>query len=159
MSWFRVSFERAGDLYRYLFADWLHVDFIIRTVILLLMVWLVIYVASLLFKYVLGPLMVLIYVNVLKRAWNFFFTETIHEWIYINYYSKGDSQFTNWYYRLADRVKRNRAALSSGGYAGILKRGRVRRLGNYMMVAVGIICTLWILAFALNQEYVSPVWA
>ena len=159
MSWFRLSFERAGDLYRHLFADWLHVDFFIRTAILLLISWLVIFVSALLFKYVLGPLLVLLYVNLFKRAWNFLYTETVYEWIYINYYSIGDSRFQNWYYRLSDRVKRNRAALSQGGYVGILKRGRVRKVGNYMMVAVGIICTLWILAFALNQEYVTPVWA
>jgi len=158
MTWFRSSFEWAGDLYARWFADWLHVDFLIRTAILLLMMWLVIFVAALIFKYLLGPLVVMVYVNIIKRAWNFFFIETGQEWIYINYYSKGDPKFSNMYMRLCDKAKHNRAALSAAGYSSILRRGRVRKLGNSMMIAVGIIVTLWVGAFGLNQEYVMPAW-
>jgi len=158
MTWFRSSFEWAGDLYVRLFADWLHVDFLIRTAILLLMLWLIIYVASLIFKYILGPILVLLYVNVIKRAWNFLVIETLHEWIYINYYSKGDTRFRDLYMRLCDRVKHNRAMLDSTGYRAILKNGRVRRLGNGMMIAAAVIATLWVGAFGLNQEYARPAW-
>ena len=158
MTWFRSSFEWAGDLYTRWFADWLHVDFLIRTAILLFMLWLIIYVVSLIFKFVLGPLAVLLYVNVLKRSWNFLVTETLHEWIYINYYSKGDTRHIDLYMRLCDRVKRNRATLTSTGYGAILEGGRVRRLGNGLMVAAAVIVTLWVGAFGLNQEYAMPAW-
>jgi len=158
MTWFQTSFEWAGRIYTNLFSDWLHINYLIRTAILLAMLWLIIYVASLLFKYVLGPILVLFFVNVLLRIWNFFVTESLHEWIYINYYSNGDSRHAKWYMRLSDRVKRNRAALSYTRYKGILKRGRVRRLGNLLMVSALIIITLWVVAFGLNQEYARPAW-
>jgi len=124
-----------------------------------MMCWLIIFVAVLIFKYVLGPLMVLIYVNILKRAWNFFFTETVHEWIYINYHSKGDPKFSNLYMRLCDKVKHNRAVLSYTRYKNIMRQGRVRKVGNHLMIYTGIIATLWIGAFGLNQEYAMPAWA
>jgi len=159
MTWFRSSFEWAGDLYAAWFADWLHVSFLIRTVILLMMLWLMIFVTAQAFKFAIGPFIVLFYVNVIKRAWNFLVTETLHEWIYIKYYSNGDSKFSDWYLRLCDRVKRNRAILSDTTFKGIMKRGKVRRLGNYMMLSAGIIMTLWVGAFGLSQEYAMPAWA
>jgi len=159
MTWFRASFEWAGDLYATLFADWLHVGFLIRTVIILLMLLIVIFVAAQLFKFVFGPLIVLVYVNVVKRAWNFLVTETLHEWIYINYYSNGDTKHAEWYMRLCDRVKRNRAVLSDTGFKSILGRGRVRKLGNYLMISAAIVAALWVGAFGLSQEYAMPAWA
>jgi len=159
MTWFRTSFELAGRVYNRLFVDWLHVNFIIRTIILLMMLWIIIFVGALVFKYVLGPLAVLFYINVIKRAWNFLITETLYEWLYIRYYSKGNSRFNNWYLRLSDRVKHNRAVLSYTRYRGILHRGRVRKLGNYMMITAFILAAMWVVAFGLNQEYAAPVWA
>jgi len=120
------------------------------------MVCLIIYIAALVFKYALGPLAVLIYINVLKRAWNYLVTETLQEWIYIRYYSKGDSKFANLYLRLCDKVKHNRAVLSGGKNKGVLPSVRVRKLGNRMMVATMIIATMWVMAFGLNQEYAMP---
>jgi len=159
MTGFRTSFELAGRVYNRLFADWLHINFIIRTIILLMMLWIVIFIGALIFKYVIGPLAVLFYVNVIKRAWNFLITETIHEWLYIRYYSKGDSKFSNWYLRLSDRVKHNRAVLSYTRYRGILHRGRVRVLGNRIMITAAILAAMWVVAFGLNQEYAAPAWA
>ncbi|MCL2571328.1 MAG: SH3 domain-containing protein [Defluviitaleaceae bacterium] len=159
MTWLRSSFEWAGDLYTTWFADWLHVDFVIRTVILLLMLWLIIFVLAQLFKFIIGPFVMIIYVNIFKRAWNYLVTETMQEWLYINYYSVGDTKFINTYMRLCDRVKRNRAILASTRYSSIMRRGRVRRLGNYLMITTAIIVALWVGAFGLNQEYAMPAWA
>ena len=159
MTWIRSSFQWAEGLYSRLFADWLHINFVIRTVLLLLMLWLIIYVAALIFKYLAGPFVVLVYINIFKRAWNFLITETIQEWIYIHYYSKGDMKYSSLYLRLTDRVKHNRTVLSYNKYKGILHQGRVRRLGNQMMITAGIIVTLWVAAFGLNQEYAMPAWA
>ena len=159
MTWFQTSFQWAGELYSTWFAAWLHVDFLIRTAILLMMLWMIIYVAGMAFKYIIGPLAILFYVHVLKRGWNFFVTETIHEWIYINHYSQGSQQHASWYLRLCDRVKHNRTVIDYTRYRGILRRGRVRKLGNHMMIAAGIIVTLWVGAFGLNQEYAVPAWA
>jgi len=122
------------------------------------MLWLVIFVVAQIFKFILGPLAVLFYVNVIKRAWNFFFTETLHEWVYINYYSKGDAKYSNLYMKLCDKVKHNRTTLSRTGYKNILSQGKVRRLGNYLMLTAGIIVALWVGAFGLNQEYAMPAW-
>ena len=158
MSWLRQSFEWMSQRYTAWFADWLHVNFVIRTVILVLMAWLIIFVAALLFKYVLGPVAVLVYVNIFKRAWNFFVIETLQEWIYIRYKSRGSQQFSGLYYRLCDKIKRNRNTLSYAGYTGILERGRVRKVGNHLMVYSAVIAALWIGAFGLNQEYVRPAW-
>jgi len=158
MTWFRASFEWARDLYAAWFADWLHVSFLIRTIILLLMLWLIIFVGAQVFKFFLGPLIVLIYVNVFKRIWNFLVTETLHEWIYINYYSKGDSKHSDRYMRLCDKVKRNRAILSDTSFKGIIVRGNVRKLGNYMMLSAALIVALWVGAFGLSQEYAMPAW-
>jgi len=153
-----MSFQWMQERYSIWFADWLHVNFIVRTVILLLMVWLIIFVVGLLFKYVLGPLVVLFYVNIIKRAWNFFVTETAQEWIYINYSSKGDPKYAGTYHKLCDKVKKNHVALADSGYMNIHKRGHVRKVGNHLMVYAAIIAALWIGAFGINQEYVTPVW-
>jgi len=120
------------------------------------MLWLIIYVAVQIFKYAVGPLIVLIYINVFKRAWNFFITETIQEWIYIHHYSKGSPRFSSLYMRLTDKARHNRAILSK--HKGRMDHGRVRRLGNWMMITSGIIATLWVAAFGLNQEYTAPAW-
>jgi len=159
MTWFRNSFKWAGELYASWFADWLHVNFVARTIILLLMLFLIIFVIAQIFKFILGPLVVFVYVNVFKRAWNFLFVESIQEWIYINYYSKGDLKFSAWYMRLCDRAKANRTILSDTTLAGIYRKGKIRRLGNYLMLTAGVIAALWVVAFGLSQEYAMPAWA
>ncbi|MCL1787143.1 MAG: SH3 domain-containing protein [Defluviitaleaceae bacterium] len=55
MEIFNTIFERFGAMYIRLFSDWLHINFLIRTVLLLLMVWLVIYVAAQIFQYIIAP--------------------------------------------------------------------------------------------------------
>ena len=159
MTWFRESFGWAGDLYSRWFAHWLHINFVIRTILLLAMLWLIIYVAALIFKYALGPLAVMVYIHVLKRAWNYLVIESLQEWIYIHYYSKDDPLYSNLYLRLCDKAKHNRAVLSHNKFKGVLHRGRVRKLGNQLMISALIIVTLWVVAFGLNQEYALPAWA
>lgn len=159
MTWIQTSFERAEGLYARLFADWLHINFIMRTVLLLLMLWLIIFVATVIFKYVLGPLLMLIYVNVLLRAWNFLVVETMQEWIYIRHYSKGSPRFSGLYMRLTDRAKHNRAVLLGDEDAKIIRCKRMRKLGNQMMITAGIIVAMWVVAFGINQEYTAPAWA
>ena len=158
MYWIQLTFQRMEGLYSRLFADWLHINFIVRTVLLLLMLWLIIYVAALIFKYAVGPFVVFVYINVLLRAWNFLVTETIQEWIYIHHYSKGSQKHSALYLRLTDRVKRNREILSNNEKKSA-RRGRIRTLGNQMMITAGVIVALWVVAFGINQEYVAPAWA
>jgi len=157
MNWIQTTFQRMEGVYSRLFADWLHINFVVRTVLLLLMLWLIIYVAALAFKYIVGPLAVYVYINALLRAWNFLVTETIQEWIYIHHYSKGSQKYSGLYLRLTDKAKRNRAVLSNNDRG--TRRGRIRTLGNQMMVAAGIIVALWVVAFGINQEYTAPAWA
>jgi len=159
MTWFQDSFGWAGDLYARWFANWLHINFLIRTILLLLMMGLVIYVAGLIFKYIIGPLAVLFYINIIKRAWNYFVIETLLEWIYIRYYSEGSLRFANLYLRLCDKAKHNRAVLSYNKYKGVLHRGRVRKFGNSLMISAAIVATLWVVAFGIDQEYAMPAWA
>ena len=159
MTWIQTSFQRADSLYSRLFADWLHINFIARTVLLLLMLWLIIFIGALIFKYVIGPVWMLFYVNVLLRAWNFLIIETIQEWIYIHHYSKGSTRFSGLYMRLTDRVKHNRARLSSSEENTAHRRQRARRLGNQMMITAGIIVAMWVVAFGINREYAAPAWA
>ena len=159
MAWLQESFGWAWDLYSRWFANWLHINFVIRTILLLLMLWLIIYVSSILFKYVLGPLVVWFYVNILKRAWNYLVIETLQEWIYIRYYSKDDPQYANLYLRLCDKVKHNRAALAQSKQTGIPHSDRIKKLGNRMMISALIIVTMWVVAFGLNQEYALPALA
>jgi len=159
MAWFQSSFQRAEGLYSRLFADWLHINFIVRTVLLLLMLWLIVYVVALVFKYIVGPFIAFVYVNILLRAWNFLVVETMQEWIYINHYSQGSPRFSGMYLRLTDRVKQNRAILSNDKDKKELRRVRIRRLGNQMMIVAGVIIAFWVVAFGINQEYTAPAWA
>jgi len=129
-----------------------------RTVLLVLVLWLIIYVATIMFKYVVGPLVTFVFINILLRGWNFFVLETIQEWIYIRHYSRGSTKFSGLYLRLTDRVKHNRARLSYNDDNKIIRRERIRRLGNQMMIAAGLIVALWVAAFGINQEYTTPAW-
>ena len=159
MTIIHLTFDRAGELYGRLFADWLHVHFLIRTVLLLFAIWLVIYVAAQLFQYGVGPLLLLFFYHVILRAWNFLVIETLQEWIYIHYYSQDRPNFNTLYLRLCDKVKRNRQILKYTKYTGILRRGKVRRFSMQMMLVCGTMATLWIGAFGLHQEYAAPAMA
>jgi len=57
----------SGELYNRWFSDWLHINFIIRTVLLLLMLWLIIYVFALLFRYVIMPVVLMCYYKAVKK--------------------------------------------------------------------------------------------
>ncbi|MCL2379037.1 MAG: SH3 domain-containing protein [Defluviitaleaceae bacterium] len=158
MNWIQSSFGRAEGLYGRLFADWLHINFVVRTVLLLLMIWLMIFIGALIFKYAVGPLLLLAYINVILRAWNFLVVETVQEWIYIHHYSKGSPRFSSLYMQLTDRAKRNRKILSNNEQKAPLRQRRIRRLGNQMMITAGVIVAMWVVAFGINQEYTAPAW-
>ena len=158
MRWIQASFNRMEGIYARLFADWLHISFIMRTVMLILMLWIIIIIGALAFKYVIGPLLMRFYINVMLRAWNFIVVETVQEWIYIHHYSKGSPRFSGLYMRLTDSAKHNRALLAGGEENAVLQRKRVRRFGNQMMVAACVIVAMWVVAFGINQEYTAPVW-
>ena len=67
MTIIRTTFEISGTLYNRLFSDWLHINFLIRTVLLLLMVWLMIYVFALLLRYVIMPVVLMCYYKAVKK--------------------------------------------------------------------------------------------
>ena len=156
MNMLRTTFDNAGELYSRVFADWLHIHFIIRTVLLLLAMWLLVYLVAQLFQYVIAPFSILFYCHVILRAWNYLFVESFQEWIYIRYYSKDKPNFDGLYLRLCDKAKRNRQILAYTRYAGILRRGRVRRATFQAMAICGVAVTLWVGAFGLHHEYVTP---
>lgn len=158
MSWFQSSFQRAEGLYSRLFGNWLHINFIVRTVLLVLMLWIIIYVATLAFKHIVGPFLAWIYINFLLRAWNFLVTETVQEWIYIHHYSKGSPRFSAMYLRLTDKIKHNHMVLSGDEENKALRRKRIRRFGNQAMIAAAVIAAMWVTAFGINQEYTAPAW-
>ena len=56
-----ATFEWFAGLYVRLFGHWLHIHFLIRTVLLLLVLWLIIYVAAQLFQYVIAPVVLILH--------------------------------------------------------------------------------------------------
>lgn len=156
MNIMRTTFDQAGELYANLFADWLHIHFVIRTMLLLLAVWLIIFLAAQAFQYIVGPLLLLFYTHAILRAWNFLAIETVQEWLYIHYYSQYKPNFENLYLRLCDKAKKNRQILNYTKYTGILRRGKVRRVSLIAMVTSGVAATLWIGAFGIHLEYAAP---
>ena len=155
MSIIRATFDRAGELYSDLFADWLHVHFLIRTVLILFILWLMIYLLAQIVKYVVAPAILLFYYHVVFRAFNFLFIETLHEWLYIRYHSKDRPDFSTSYLKLCDRVKQNRMVLEHTKYKGMMIKSR--RFANQLLVICAVVVTLWASAFGLHQEYVVPV--
>jgi len=152
-------FDRAGELYAHHFADWLHIHFVIRTAILLLILWGALFIVAMFLMYVLGPALVLLYRHILFRWYNYWFVETPHEFLYIRYYSKDRPNFRAWFLRLSDKVKRNRMILAHTRYRGILYRGTVKRFTWVLIATVGFAATLWLTAFGLHQEYYMPAMA
>ena len=157
MNLLQSIFNRAGDLYAQYFAEWLHIHFVIRTAILLLILWGALFVVAMLLMYVFGPIVVLFYRHIIFRWYNYWFVETPHEWLYIRYYAKDKPNFRAWYLRLSDKVKRNRMILAHTRYKGILYRGAVKRFTWVLIATVGFATTLWLTAFGLHQEYYVPV--
>ena len=157
MNIIRTTFDWAGTLYSEWFADWLHVHFLIRTVLLLLAVWLIIFLSAQLLHYVIIPLALMAYYHGIFRAWNFLFVETPQEWLYLRYHSKDDHKHASLYSRLCDTVKKNRMILSHTKYNGMIYRARKPATG--LMVICLVTSTLWLSAFGLHQEYATPVLA
>jgi len=157
MNVIRSTFDWAGDLYSSWFADWLHVHFIIRTVIILLILWLIIFLAAQLFQYVVGPVLLMFYYHIFFRAYNFLFVETPHEWIYIRYHSQDKPNFAATYLRLCDKVRKNRAILAHTRYSGMIRKAK--KFAMNLMVICFVASTLWVSAFGLHHEYAAPALA
>ncbi|MCL2456276.1 MAG: SH3 domain-containing protein [Defluviitaleaceae bacterium] len=139
-------------MYANLFADWLHIHFIIRTVIILFVLWMIIFLFAQLIQYIFAPMALLFFYHVIFRAWNFLFVETPHEWLYIRYHEKAN--FPEIYLRLCDKVKQNRLILAHTKYKGVLFRSR--RFAMQFMIISAIAATLWASAFGLHHEYSAP---
>jgi len=156
MAFIRTSFDWAGNLYVSWFSEWFHVHFLIRTVIILLLLWLMIYIIVQLFHYVIAPIFLLFYYNVLFRFWNFLFVETPQEWIYIHYHSKDKPDFNDTYFRLCDKTRRNRLILSHSRYVDIISK--TRKVATRLLAMFCVIATLWAMSFGLHYEYAVPAW-
>ncbi|MCL2198675.1 MAG: SH3 domain-containing protein [Defluviitaleaceae bacterium] len=157
MALIQNTFDRAGEFYVDLFADWLHIHFLIRTVLILFVLWLLVYLVAQVVKYVIAPAFLLFFYHVIFRAYNFLFVETPHEWLYIRYHSKDRSDFSAAYLRLCDRVKRNRMILEHTKYKGVMIRSRI--FAQQFLVICAVTVTLWASAFGLHQEYALPAMA
>ncbi|MCL2386295.1 MAG: hypothetical protein FWC89_01980 [Defluviitaleaceae bacterium] len=151
------TFEWAGNLYARWFANWLHVHFLIRTVIILFALLLIIFLATQLFQYVIWPAVMLVAYHVFFRFWNFLFVETPQEWFYIRYHSRGNPTRDAIYLRLCDKAKRNRTILSNARFKNLITRSKP--LGTKLMVISAVAATLWVTAFGLHHEYAAPALA
>jgi len=156
MAFIRTSFDWAGDLYIRWFSEWFHIHFLIRTVIILLLLWLIIYIAIQFFHYIIAPIFLLFYYHVIFRLWNFLFVETPQEWIYIHYHSKDKPDFNDTYFRLCDKTRRNRLILSRSRYIDVVSR--TRKVATRLLAMSCVIATLWAMSFGLHHEYTIPVW-
>jgi len=151
MSVIRGTFDWAGELYNRWLGDFLQdVHFIIRIAILLLAAWLIIYVTAQLFRYIIVPLFLLFYYNVIFRAWNYITAETLEELLYVRYYSKDKPTFRNLYLRTYDRVTKNRTILDNLSYKGMVRRSKYVTLG--IMIVSIVVATVWIPSFGLYQR-------
>ncbi|MCL2372061.1 MAG: hypothetical protein FWC78_01485 [Defluviitaleaceae bacterium] len=148
------SFDRAGELYAELFSEFLHINFIVRTLLVVFILWLVVFVLGQVFKYVFAPLVIILYTKLALRAWNYLFVETLQEWLYIRYHSKDKP--SPLYLRLCDKIKVNRQKMAYTTYSGILHRGKVRRASRSLILICGITGTLWAGGFGMHQEYAAP---
>ena len=138
-----------------LFGDFLHMHFLIRTVFLLLMAWLVIVVSLKIFKFLIGPMLVLLFYHVFFRLFNYLVVETPAEWIYIRYYSKDLPTLEGAYLRLTVQAKKNRELLGELDYGmAIIKVRKTERRFSYFLLSLS---TLWLIAFGLYAEFFHPV--
>ena len=155
MQWINSSFEWMGNLYNSLFADWIQMHFIVRTVMILFVLWMIIFLLAILVRYVIAPVVMMVYFHVILRGWNYLFVETPLEWIYIRYYSKEKPNFHDLYLRLCDKSDRNRMRIEYAKYKGLIIRSR--KFVLHLMLACAIASTLWVSAFGLFHEYAAPV--
>lgn len=155
MTIIRATFERSNALYTHLFYDWLHINFIIRTLLFVLLLWLLVYIAAQVFRYIMGPLALMLYYHIILRFWNFLFVETPQEWIYVRYYSKELPKYQETYLRLCDKSDNNRQKIQFAKYKGMVLRTRKPTLR--LMIMCGVVATLWAASFGLHQQYYVPV--
>jgi len=155
MAAIRSTFNFAGSLYGEWFGEWLHIHFMIRTVLLLFIVWLLILIFAQLFQYIIGPFLFMFFYHVIFRAWNYLFVETTHEWLYIRYHSKDMPNFSGLYSRLCDRVKKNRKLITEARYDTVRHQARV--FATRFMIVCLAAATLWVSAFGLHYEYAPQI--
>ena len=155
MDYIILALETVRGLYVRLFGDFLHVHFLIRTVFLLLVVWIVIVVCLRIFKYFAGPMLVLMFYHVIFRLHNYLFVETPAEWIYIRYYSKDLPTLEGAYLRLTDKAKKNRELLDELDYG--LAIVKVRKTWQRLSYFLLLLSTLWVVAFGLYAEFFPPL--
>lgn len=154
MAWLTFVFDSLSDVYLRHFGDFLHVHYLVRTVFLMLVVWFAIIVVLKLFKFIVGPSLLLFVYHVVFRFYNYLFVETPAEWIYITYYSKDLPRFEKAYFRLTSKAKRNRVTLLELDYGmAIRKAGKTEKRVSYFLLTV---TTLWIMAFGLYFEFFPP---
>ena len=149
----RGLLESAAESYSVIFGDWLDIHYAARTLILILLACMIIYVCAQFIQYAALPLLILFFYHALYRAWNYCVTETFQEWIFIHYYSEDKPFLRNTYLRLCDRIKRNRLVLKHTRYSGIMYRGVVQKIAKRLMTVAMVISCLWILAFGLYNEF------
>jgi len=149
-NWMRVS----SDLYDSIFSEWLYIPFFVRTVILVLILCIIVYLFAQVCHYLLIPYGILFYYNVIFRAWNFLFTETFREFIYIFFYADGKPFLSKTYLRLCDKVKENRMRLAHTRYAGIIRSEKVKKAATHLMVIMLTVTILWTVALGLYNQFV-----
>ncbi|MDR1663599.1 MAG: hypothetical protein LBR83_01575, partial [Clostridiales bacterium] len=143
----------ASESYRSAFSEWLGIHFIVRTLVLLLLVWIALYIAAKVFHYIIAPLLILLFYHGLFRAYNFLFVETPMEWLYIKYYSEDKTLFSGTYLKLCDKVKQNRMKLAHTRYMGIIYQGHTRRAAKRLLIISLIVGSLWVTAFGIFNEF------
>jgi len=155
MTFVRQTFDWAGSFYEDLFYDFLHINFVVRTILLLFMSWLIVYVFTQTLRYFIFPIILLFYFHVILRVWNYLFIETVQEWLYLKYYSNDEPNYSPFYLRLCDKAKKNRMTLNHSKYSGMVIRAKRPTL--QILIVFLTITTLWVFAFGIHQEYAVPV--
>ncbi|MCL2286004.1 MAG: SH3 domain-containing protein [Firmicutes bacterium] len=67
MTIIRSTFNRFGEFYNLLFYDRLHIHFIVRIIILLLVFWMIAYILAQIFRYIIAPAAILFYYKLMKK--------------------------------------------------------------------------------------------
>lgn len=68
MTYIRSAFNRFGEFYNLIFYDWLHIHFIIRTAILLVVLWMIVYICAQVFRYLIAPAALCVHHTVVNTA-------------------------------------------------------------------------------------------
>ncbi|MCL2708183.1 MAG: hypothetical protein FWF03_03605 [Defluviitaleaceae bacterium] len=117
-----AAYEKIAEAYNRVFADWLYIHYIPRTLLLLCLALTLAYIAVNAVRYVAAPFAAVVYFHMLLRLWNFFVTETAQEWLYVKYFSKGRQRFVRTYQKKCDSVKKNRKRMTNASYFKIIRR-------------------------------------